>query len=167
MAEFVKDPYDANMTCEANFTNATCNCLACTTSQCIKDCYTKCTECDLNDLCYAWCASSFPPTKGIPRCIEYDPAVPQDPAKILPDSGGQRLARGGDYFFVDKAQNLCRAWATDRTNQHALDYSHNTIGFRCAADLPADCLDGVDNDQDGLTDLADPGCLTGKAETAL
>lgn len=166
VSEWVKDPYDPDMTCQSMFTNPTCNCLNCSDAQCVKDCYTKCTECDLNDLCFAWCPSSFEPTKGLPRCIGYDPNLAQDPATILPKSGGQRLARGGDYYFVDKPANLCRGWSTDRTNKQDLAYSHNTIGFRCAADLPADCLDGKDNDEDGQTDLADSDCLTGATEAA-
>jgi len=52
-----------------------------------------------------------------------------------PESGDRRVARGGSWFC---SPNYCGAYSTHYRGASPPDRAFNNMGFRCAADLPAD-----------------------------
>jgi formylglycine-generating enzyme required for sulfatase activity len=178
VAELVQGYYADNITCAGGLPDGCRDCFLCKKTGCDSVCEKECKEhCYTEDACpcvtgklldgtaiecYKQCAGD-PKAIGyfIPVCIEY-PAGKQDASVLYRQNGTNVLARGG--AFSDKAEDSCRASTTDRnapTRRGASSsWSFYNIGFRCAADPT--CVDGKDNNNDGLTDAADPLCRDGK-----
>jgi len=66
-------------------------------------------------------------------------------------AGSDRSGRGGEFYY---SPSTLAAFVRHYYNP---TFEYGGGGFRVAS-LAADCEDGLDNDDDGFTDLADPGC---------
>ena len=161
VAEFVQGFWVEAPTCKAPLPTDCTDCFTCKAADgaCKSDCWSVQT-CD----CVNGKADCFKQCKGgmeeIPICIPY-PVEAHDWAVLYHATGKNGLARGGAYTDLDSA--TCRARVTDRNSpsRHAaaMGFQNIFMGFRCAVDLS--CQDGIDNNGDGLIDLADPKCRSG------
>jgi formylglycine-generating enzyme required for sulfatase activity len=132
VSEFVAGFYDLDVACKDELPES-CDCFRCGSADnaCKESCYTECSECTNNPDCYGQCESEFPP-RGLPRCIMYAAGDAQIPATIFRTTGTERMLRGGNYQV--RANQTCRARATDRFFHLGTSQFGPAYGFRCAAD---------------------------------
>lgn len=78
---------------------------------------------------WEWCADWWSPTWHIPESA----ATRHDPRG--PDSGTAKVHRGGSYLCH---ASYCNRYRVAARTYNTIDSSTGHLGFRCAADLPAD-----------------------------